>query len=1360
VGFVDEPWRNTSGFLDAEVTTTWKYEPSEETRKEIDAILDMYAQDNLADMARTYMETRGQKVRNIVENNSTEEAVEALMGVAPATGEQFTDAAVVAEDYSALFDKPGSIYERRLILLNRVFMDNMDETDGFWSTAGALADVVISSPANSAYDAVAGLFGVETRGSDLSLRAEGEKLYNMALDMNLSDDEFVKEADTMVKKWKDAGLFTESNPLILASFMDSAMSKGKSEDAAIAQIFGTIDVLTMGVGAGGAALSKIGRRVGRPVEAAKAMAANAPETAAPSILSPVRPPSESPSISGLSSTISNRNAVIDRIREHGILNDLADLDIDRDKVLNRIVDELELAPRRINDVTMDRNETGIPRLSVFIGKVDGKPWVSESSAKKFAESIGGSVVRANEKGKTVYLIRKDELLQPTQVDPTDIGSVYSGSKLLSSISSTRFTTEKRLDNILKTGESRAAAAVTGLMTEYRKILSTVSSASRKAVDNMIALFRDEPSMSVHRRVSTGLFERKFRSVYNREPTEEELELFKAAKSLMDSEWLVEADRLLRLSLANNEVMVRFGKEFVRAKRVDGKKKRLNMKTGKFEETDKGFLLASPVRTRSGREITEITGVVSRTPTYSDVLPYNFGGHRYYRSPARFFVKAVSAAGATRTRTFMAVSTEAEAKKTITQIRNILSERTDEAVLKNNEWNPDIETMEDFESFLKSYGIEDPKDLNYFSDAEDLNDGGFILPPWRMSRRSRPLAAYGGGTLETENPLATIDRSLTATLNRRAEAKYMYQAVAGWISAAEKAGLIVNSKELKGLSDLSKLRKAVLPKDKKLANALRNEREVILRRLSQQSEEGTYFSTLMHNMAEMAFEADRKKIKRLLDWTSTKEPLAFVRWLAFNTKLGMFNIRQLWLQSSQLLNSAAIVSSTIGATKSARTLAVVPALRAALVEGIPAKALEHIAKTQSVVSGIPKDDFINIVEWTRKNGRHIVARTFIEDNLASGPAVAAGLNKFVDVGQVFFREGELLARLGSVLLSYVERRKLTPNLKLFDEGVTESLIGRQDELFASMTRASSANWQRDVVGSTVLQFTSYNIRMFEQMFSGRILTRKERARLFASHALFYGVGGFIPLYYSDTIMNKYFGGNENAEEIYDYVRRGFIDGTLSAVTGVETDVASSIAPVSGMISFLENIYENPIGAGPSIFMDAAAPIGSFAKNVVVGDIAYAKEDLDRALRTISSWNNTKKMIFALKTGEYRSMRTGTLIVDDVNVTEALMLGMGIPLSRINDTYNMTITYRNMSAYWRQVKTDVGRIAALAAKDLENDDMVAYEEKMKDMGMLLNTLPASRRERVLKEVMSGRGRSLHETMIRRFMINGLMELDTKE
>lgn len=1356
MGFVDEPWRNKQGFLDSEVSVEYTYTPSEETRSNIQEILDAYEMPSQSASVARLRAIRGEKVRRIIETETdAQTASQKLLEVNTEGDPKFADAGLVAEDYAELFNKPNSLFQKRLMILNREFTDKVVEPDGFWSTAGVIFDSALSSSLNTFYDAAAKLFNLETRGSGLTLKEDGEKLYNMLSDPRVSDEEFRQAASEMIQKWNDAGLTTEANIILASMFMDSAVTKGTSKDVTLEQIFSVADLL-IGVGGAPGAIAKYGNTIGRAKNAARAIANNSPQAAGASAVSPGATLKAQPGVGGMSTTLSNRKAILDQVKQFGILNDLSEINVSQAEIAADISKRLEFEPSRISDIDVSRNVTNIPEATITIGKRGGDAWAYKASAEKFAKKVNGTVTEVNQKGKKRYLVTiKDKIKTETPVE-TDITKLFDGNEFLANITSTRFVTEARLDNILKTGESRAAGAVENLMNSYKKILVSTPSDSRKKVDAIIKLFRDEPAYSKFTVVNTQMFKDRFLSVYGRHPDKSEVELFETSKALMDAEWFIEADRLMRMAIQNNEVMVKIGNKFIRAKRIKEKGKKLNLSTGKFEDVEDGFMLMEPMKTRGNKSVRYVTGTTERTLNYGDLVPYNFGGHRYYKTPTRFFVKAGDDAAL---RTFMGVSTEAEAKKAVEQIRNILNDLRDETVRANNDWNPDLETVQDFENFFKQYEIDNLKDIDYFSDGETDLRFGFkehFVTPWLRGRTPRPLAAYGGGMLEVENPLATIDRSLTATINRRAEAKYMYQAVAGWLKAAEASNMITNLDELKNLTPLAKMKLAVLPKGKKVAQALENERNVILRRLAQSSEENTYFSRLMESAAEFAFKADAKKVKKLLDWGSNNEPLSFMRWLAFNTKLGMWNIRQIWLQSSHLLNSAAIASSNIGTVGAMRTMAATPILRAALVKGIPQKAKEMLAVAQSRVSGITKDEFLELVEWVEKNGRNAVSRTYIEDNLATGPAVPIAASRLVDAGQVFFREGELLARLGSVLLSFAERKTLGGKVNLFDEGVTEALMGRQDELIASMTRASSANWQKDVVGSTVLQFASYNLRMWEQVYSSKVLTVDERLRLLFAQALFWGVAGFVPLRMVDDNIEEYFGNNETASTIYNFVRRGVIDKLFESIVGAETDFASSVAPLSGQIDFLANLIEQPIGAGPSIFLDSAGPIVSFAKNVVKGDTDYAKDDLESAARVVSSFNNIHKMIFALKTGEYRSQKTGALIVDDINVTEAILLAMGVPLAKINDVYNMTITAQNLRSYERTVQNKVAKIMSSAAEDLENGDMESYDRKLRDAGMLLNTVPLIRRRQILQDVMRSRANSLEQTLIRRFIMEGRNEI----
>jgi hypothetical protein len=234
----------------------------------------------------------------------------------------------------------------------------------------------------------------------------------------------------------------------------------------------------------------------------------------------------------------------------------------------------------------------------------------------------------------------------------------------------------------------------------------------------------------------------------------------------------------------------------------------------------------------------------------------------------------------------------------------------------------------------------------------------------------------------------------------------------------------------------------------------------------------------------------------------KDPFAFVRGVVFNAKLGLFNVPQFIVQAGNYSNIFGIAGSkyatpgTLGAQLHFWST----------VNSRP-QIIDHLDTMASRlnVPGAAKwrpGEFKEAFEELGKTGFGNTGKEFaVLDNPMSEKIFANGVDKFLDWGQYFFRQGETNARYGAWYTAFKEFRDKVPVGRI-TEADRASILQRADLLNVNMSRASSSALHQGV-WSIPTQFYTYQIRLME-LFYGSRLTGVERGRMLATNAAMYGI----------------------------------------------------------------------------------------------------------------------------------------------------------------------------------------------------------------------------------------------------------------
>jgi hypothetical protein len=418
---------------------------------------------------------------------------------------------------------------------------------------------------------------------------------------------------------------------------------------------------------------------------------------------------------------------------------------------------------------------------------------------------------------------------------------------------------------------------------------------------------------------------------------------------------------------------------------------------------------------------------------------------------------------------------------------------------------------------------------------------------------------------------------------------------------------------------------------------------------------------------------------------------WMRAAAFHSKMGFFNVKQLFLQSSAAVNILSITP-----THGARGARAYFALRNS-VFAPNEKVLRTLANKQTI-SGFSKDEFLEMSSAYRRSGfAHVGNDVAYLDDLMPPNLVKGKFSQVLDFGATFFKEGERVARTMAFAAAYSERKAMLKGgaLKRADEA---AILQRAKDLTGNMTRDSNAGWQKGY-GAVATQFMGFQMRLMEQ-FIGTKLTLGEKARLFTGMSLMYGVPvasgmtmGVVPIrdMLKDWLAKE---GVEYDDTLAEPFMDGFATTILEMASGMDLNLSERYGP-GGITSFYDllkgdsELSDILLGASGGIIWDTMQDADPLLKGMSASFdfndetvFPIVISDLVEPLRNISTINNAIKLQEGIQTGRWVSQNENQLT--NVELNEAIVSSIfGLDPERVSDTFNQLSAVQG----WKDHQTSV-------------------------------------------------------------------------
>ena len=437
--------------------------------------------------------------------------------------------------------------------------------------------------------------------------------------------------------------------------------------------------------------------------------------------------------------------------------------------------------------------------------------------------------------------------------------------------------------------------------------------------------------------------------------------------------------------------------------------------------------------------------------------------------------------------------------------------------------------------------------------------------------------------------------------------------------------------------------------------------------------------------------------------SAKDPTEFFRAVAYHSTLGLFNLTQVAVQAGTFVHMFAL--SPGYAMKAMVANAV----------GIPLNFTRNpdIWKKAAKMSGMREDHFLEAFKAMDDVGWNRVGREHMLQDAMEPPKWDSGFgDKFLHAGTAFFRSIESSMRQGAWWISYQEWRAANPLLKL-DNREIQKILARADTLTVNMTNASNSALQSGVL-SIPGQFYGYAMRMMEQ-FTGKQLTRAEKARLFTVYSAVYGLpagisaGTMIPVY--EQMRGAALERGMEGDKVADVVVNGLYQQVVEGILGKDYSVGKRYAPggvnlISDFVSGDKSAAEIMFGAAGGFVTRMTPAASNFASTLyetLKGESAEFRpllNDLGNVFRQISSVNIAAQAVFMVNYHKYYS-KNGEYLTD-ADGWDAFAKGvLGLDPQAVTDHYLRVTKMRD----WEEAKKEgrkqlVPLMAQLAAA--ENDE----------------------------------------------------------
>lgn len=577
-------------------------------------------------------------------------------------------------------------------------------------------------------------------------------------------------------------------------------------------------------------------------------------------------------------------------------------------------------------------------------------------------------------------------------------------------------------------------------------------------------------------------------------------------------------------------------------------------------------------------------------------------------------------------------------------------------------------------------------------------------------RGNPL--YGLSPAKVIDPVTTMNRGLTRIARSNFMDDYKTMSVEHWLKQAAQYLEARDSEIRHSPMYYFNEGKWAANADPHITARLDAAKFHIEQLVAQPSDLDTQLHSYAQKLSDYMYEKAGPKAANITqEWLlpAVKDPLVFARSIAFNAKLGLFNVPQFIVQAGNYSNILGIAGykyaspGTMGAQLHFWSS----------VNSNPAiiKHLDDMASKMNLpgTSHWRPGEFEEAFHELNKTGFGNPAGEYAAlDTPLNQKLISTGLDTFLDWGQFFFKQGERNSRLGAYYTAFKEFRDKVPVGRLTDVD-RAAILQRADLLNINMSRASSSQLHTGLL-SIPTQFYTYQIRLMELMIGNR-LSAAEKFSMFATNSALYGIPmgiGLSGFPAADLIRKKAMSGEYGTPYVVgdNFFSSMAMEGVVSALGAVATGKGDpqagtyfDVGPRFGTkgFEFLGGLNRSDktwldVMGGPlySIVkgtIEQSDGLGRVLLSLAKGEdkelFPFVPEDLADVAKEISSVNTFFSTLAAINYGRAISKKEAYL-ADTTGAQGIFRAVSGLKDQRINDIQTMTTALKEQKNYEQEVE----------------------------------------------------------------------------
>lgn len=979
----------------------------------------------------------------------------------------------------------------------------------------------------------------------------------------------------------------------------------------------------------------------------------------------------------------------------------------------------------VNVDVIDRpmlNGSKVRDLEITMGKKDGGGFARETEANKLLASTGnaGEVVR-DESG--LYFVKFTQPMSETgfltvELKPATgkVLGVSAADPLAANVFNARLVNDKLLANQAQRGTNQVNRLIKETVKPIAERLNAISPKSKGQIAALLDKGREEGKWFT-KETRDAIWERTF----GKPMSAKEHDAYEAYREASDIDFLVRNEDLYMQkhvkgfqtisldtgigAITEENALINRILDRIPNDRVYNVSRGIHMQPGTITKDAidamkaEGHILVTtekPIKLADGTYVKNFLVKADKAvirPLRRDQLAYRAGGHTFYKD--KYFAKQ----GVKRIQpdtfkefldnpsTFIA-GTKAEvdhwtgkmerARQLYVDMEKqgaidmeVLDEALADTPISSEQFVNHIEdgTFQKDMPFETVYDREMPSAYQGVDpEAVESTDSSWYRTNNRMyySRKGEDLPNFKGDRAEILDPYMAINKALQNVANMTSFADYKISATERWVNTfGQYFNLEGSASTLTNFVDATP-KKGV---NQGILNVAEKQRDLIKRTLGWKTPMDMKHDYRLRTIAEWVNGENPNGIRNAVtrnvsNWFNNNNPVEAIRGLAFDAKLGLFNIAQLPLQMSTM---ASIISlSPKYGTEAMGNLIFV---RQFLTKSGTEHLLdEYVKRGVHTLSGFkdPKE-FKAFMRATKKSGFLDIGGTHGLINSAGPDAALSSFGSDIEnlreKARFFFNEGELYNRITAMHVAWKETREMFPGLDTNSADFIRRWEGRSEEYGFNMSRESQAWWQRGVM-SIPTQFWAYQSRMFEAIF-GNTFSPAQRFRLALGQTVLYGSAGLPFVNLVSEKVHREAGGAPAVDTFWGTVDRGVLDRFFYEATGADMAIGErfatgswmgdTIKDILGFSSYGEkkSVLDIATGAtGSTVFRalgDGANIIDKFTKYSIAesgGNIedAVTKDDWIRLASNITTISNAHKAFLIDRLGTIETKKGQTLYSD--------------------------------------------------------------------------------------------------------------------